>query len=333
MPDLPIPFSSLQALCQQESLHALATCTATGPNDARYMQQLLDDGVGDMHYLANQFELRRDPVHLLPDYTCILACALPYQHQREDQGLKRARYAAGKDYHKIFRKKLAAVGYRLNQRAQPPSPPYLSRACVDSAPLNERSLAQRAGLGWLGKNALLIHPQRGSYHFLGFLLTTAPLEIMHGQASDDRCGSCTSCEVQCPTQALVGRRVLSERCISYLTIEHHGVIPKDLARNFQGWWYGCDICQEACPWNKFAVEAGDKRFLGQDSEAEVLALRETNFTQFTAGRAIGRISYAQFRRNLLVALWSLQRESDYQQFDDEDIDVVKAQARELGICR
>ena len=111
----------------------------------------------------------------------------------------------------------------------------------------------------------------------------------------------------CPTQALVDRRVLSERCISYLTIEHKGVIEQTLARHFQGWWYGCDICQEVCPWNRFAAEAGDSRLCGSDDEALILEMDETAFTAFCSGRALKRISYAQFRRNLLVALWSLSR--------------------------
>ncbi len=323
-----IPFNTLQTLCEEQSLFALATCAATGPNDPQHMEQLLSDGVGDMEYLTRQQELRSDPDHLLPNYTHILACALPYQNTREEQELKRARYAAGKDYHKIFRKKLAAIGQAINTQT---NSSFESRACVDSAPLNERSLAQHVGLGWLGKNALLIHPKRGSYHFLGFLLTTAPLEIVHGASNEDRCGTCTACHDHCPTHALIDRRVLSERCISYLTIEHQGVIEKSLAKHFQGWWYGCDICQEVCPWNKFSVPSGDQRFIGEDSEHDILQLREEEFSTFTQGRALGRISYAQFRRNLLVALWSLKRHTDCQNFDTEGLELVEAQARELGI--
>lgn len=327
MPD-SVPFATLNASCRSHGLQALATMPASGPLDERGLQQLLADGVGDMRYLHDQQQLRRDPDQLLPGYRSILVCALAYQPQREAQELKRARYAAGRDYHKLLRRKLARVGQTL---LNPDGQPSSSRACVDSAPLNERTLAQRAGLGWLGRNALLIHPKRGSYQFLGFLLTTAVLEEHSGPGADDRCGSCSACEDRCPTAALTGRRVLSERCISYLTIEHQGVIPRDLARNFDGWWYGCDICQEVCPWNRFAPQAEDQRLCGSDDEARLLQLSADDWQGYTQGRALKRISYDQFRRNLAVALWSLGRLQDKSDFDDQGIDLVSAQLRELGV--
>lgn len=323
-----VSFTWLTEQCQELGLYALASMPATGPLDPKPMQMLLEDGIGDMHYLERQEALRLDPKYILEDYRHILVCALPYQAQREDQALKRARYAAGKDYHKLFRKKLTHIAKNMNTTYHNQ---FNSRAVVDSAPLNERSLAQRAGLGWIGKNALLIHPKHGSYHFLGFLLTNAPLELHHGAADADRCGSCERCHQACPTNALTERRVLSERCISYLTIEHKGVIPKELAASFNGWWYGCDICQEVCPWNRFAGSPGDTRLSGQDLESDLLDLRLEHFDAFKAGRALNRISYPQFRRNLLVALWSLGRQQECESFDKEGIELVQAQAEALGI--
>lgn len=328
MDQATISFAWLQTQCTELGMYALASMPATGPLDPQPMQQLLKDGVGDMTYLIRQANLRSDPDHVLPGYRNILVCALPYQSEREDQDLKRARYAAGKDYHKIFRKKLSVLAQHMNKHY---GHEFESRAAVDSAPLNERALAQRAGLGWIGKNALLIHPKHGSYHFLGYLLTNAPLPTSSSGHAQDRCGKCTSCVDACPTQALQDRRVLSERCISYLTIEHKGVIPRALAQHFQGWWYGCDICQEQCPWNRFAGEAGDARLCGNDNEHELLQIRAENFTTFRSGRALNRISYEQFRRNLLVALWSLDRHQECQDFADQDLDLVNAQKTELGL--
>ena len=310
-------------------MYALASMPATGPLDPEPMRQLLADGVGDMTYLTRQESLRSDPDNVLPGYQSLMVCALPYQAEREDQGLKRARYAAGKDYHKIFRKKLSTLAKRINTHC---GFEFQSRAAVDSAPLNERALAQRAGLGWIGKNALLIHPKHGSYHFLGYLLSNAQLPTSSSGHDQDRCGNCTRCVDACPTQALLERRVLSERCISYLTIEHKGVIPRDLAQHFDGWWYGCDICQEQCPWNRFAGAAGDQRLCGTDSEQDMFAIdNEDSFASFRSGRALNRISYEQFRRNLLVALWSLQRHQECEHFDDQGIALVQAQKSELGL--
>ena len=212
-----------------------------------------------------------------------------------------ARYAAGKDYHNVFRKKLAQLGKKIvaDTGGQ-------SRATVDSAPLDERQVAERAGLGWRGKNALILQPKRGSYHFLGCVLTTVHLEPHNPGLSVDRCGSCRNCERDCPTAALVDRRVLSERCISYLTIEHQGVIARDLAQHFQGWWFGCDVCQMVCPWNRFADGTQvDERLRGHDAEQQLLAIRADQFDAYFAGRAVRRTGYERFRRNLLVAYWSL----------------------------
>jgi epoxyqueuosine reductase len=188
-----------------------------------------------------------------------------------------------------------------------------------------------AGLGWFGRNSLLISPEVGSYRLLGFLLTDATLEPHHAGHGEDRCGKCTACETRCPTAALVDRRVLTTRCISYLTIEHKGIIPKALAERFEGWWFGCDLCQSVCPWNRFATEPDDARLRGREIDANLLAITAETFDQHFARRAIRRIGYERFRRNLLVALFSLGQQDACKLIIAEGLPLVCAQALELGI--
>lgn len=332
MSSLPaIRFDQLEGWCRAQGLHSLATMVLPEHLDDRGLQQTLRDGVGDMQWLIEQADLRRQPRQLLPESQWALITSLPYQaHTGDDQAdsLRCARYALGKDYHHLYRRKLAQVGRAISAAC----PGSASRACVDSAPINERQLAEMAGIGWIGRNALIIDPQRGSYHFLGCLLSTAPLELRHANKSADRCGRCTACHQACPTQALVGRRVISERCISYLTIEHHGVIPRHLAERFDGWWYGCDRCQEVCPWNRFAGEAGDPRLTGQGDGQALQALTADQFDVYFAGRPQRRLGWSRFRRNLLVALFSRQRFTEAQALLNAGGDqLLIAQAHELGL--
>ncbi|MDA3960456.1 MAG: tRNA epoxyqueuosine(34) reductase QueG [Planctomycetota bacterium] len=317
--------ADIESLCAQEGLIAVACLSPIPERVDADLDTMLADGVGDMAWLAEHRELREQPRLLLPEASSLLLTLLPYQRETEATGLRRARYAAGKDYHKLLRSKLSRIGKQIGA-----SRPY--RATVDSAPVAERHLARRAGLGWIGRNALVIRQGIGSYCFIGGLFTCTPLPAWQGGQARDRCGSCRACVEVCPTQALVDGRVLSERCISYLTIEHAGVIPRDLAARFKGWWFGCDLCQEVCPWNRFAPEAGDPRLRGDDQEAELLTIQAEQFDQHFAGRPIRRLGYERFRRNLLVALWSLGRHQDYVPILTEGLDLVRAQAAELGIA-
>jgi epoxyqueuosine reductase len=324
----PIPFATVASLCAAEGLRALAVLAPVPPaGSAGSIERMLADGVGDLAWLGEDRHLRDDPAALLPSARAILVTALAYQPEAGCGELKRARYAAGKDYHHLLRPRLARIGDAL---AAAHGATWRSRATVDSAPINERALAHLAGLGWLGRNGLLISPSAGSYRLLGTLLTEAPLAAHHGGEDGERCGSCTACEKRCPTGALQGRRVLTERCISYLTIEHRGVIPRALAARFEGWWFGCDLCQEACPWNRFAPPADDPRLRGDERDAELLAVTAASFDTHFAGRAVRRTGYERFRRNLLVACWSLAR--DTAPFIAEGLPLVLAQARELGLA-
>jgi epoxyqueuosine reductase len=324
-----IRFAEISALCAAEGLQALAVLAPPPQElDAAGIDALLADGIGDMGWLKRTRNARLHPLTMLPSARAILLAALPYQPSPGCGELRRARYAAGKDYHNLFRAKLARVGDALASRHQID---WQTRAAVDSAPLNERTLARLGGLGWIGRNALLISPETGSYRLLGALLTEAPLAAHQAGHAQDRCGSCTACETRCPTAALVGRRVLTERCISYLTIEHQGVIPRALAERFAGWWFGCDLCQEACPWNRFAGPAGDPRLTGSEDDRTVLQVDADAFDRHFAGRAIRRIGYPRFRRNLLVALFSLGRRAECAPLITEGLQLVVEQALELGL--
>lgn len=324
-----VPFTVVQEVCAAEGLHALGviapvplTLPATG------LDQMLADGVGDLAWLGESRIPRLRPTALQMTAEAMVTVALPYQPEANCGELKRARYAAGKDYHNILRSKLGRIGLALAKRYHQP---WKSRAAVDSAPVNERTLARLSGLGWIGRNALLIAPDAGTWRLLGFLLTDAPLAAHHAGHGEDRCGTCTSCERRCPTAALVDRRVMTTRCISYLTIEHRGVIPRELAEKFEGWWFGCDLCQEVCPWNRFASPAGDARLTGSENDDMLMRIDATTFDLHFAARAMRRAGYERFRRNLLVAWFSLGRVDRCAPLLAEGLPLVLAQARELGL--
>jgi epoxyqueuosine reductase len=326
-----IPFSFVCEKCRREGVEALATIAVPERLDSGGLELMLVDGLGDMAFIRRQEPTLLEPASFLDGAQAVLVVSLPYQPILDDPGqIKRARYAAGKDYHRVLGRKLSRIGRQL---LSPDGNSYGHRVAVDSSPVMERTLARLAGLGWIGRNALLITPGRGSYQFLGFLFTHAPLELRTGEHGANRCGKCNRCEHACPTGAIVDGRVLSERCISYLTIEHKGVIPRDLAGKFEGWWFGCDICQEACPWNRFAPEAGDARLEGFDTEQDLLDLTADAFDDHFAGRAIRRIDYQRFRRNLLTALWSQRRLAECDALLEERPPLVQEQARELGLLR
>jgi epoxyqueuosine reductase len=214
-----------------------------------------------------------------------------------------SRYALGRDYHKLMRQRLQQLADRIVELAGP----FGYRAFVDSAPVLERALARNAGLGWIGKNTLLIHPRYGSWFFIGELYTDLPLP--HDTPETGHyCGTCTRCIDICPTAAIVApNRIDARRCISYLTIELHGPIPEDLRSLIGNRIYGCDDCQLVCPWNKFAQPSGERDFaprhgLDRIALVDAFAWDEAAFLARTEGSPIRRIGHERWLRNIAVAL-------------------------------
>jgi epoxyqueuosine reductase len=213
-----------------------------------------------------------------------------------------ARYALGRDYHKVLRRRLQQLADRIEAHTGP----FGYRAFVDSAPVLEKPLARNAGLGWIGKHTNLINKDAGSWFFLGELLTDLPLPV--DAAATEHCGSCTTCIDVCPTQAIVGPFKLdARRCISYLTIELRESIPEEFRKAIGNRIFGCDDCQLFCPWNKFATPTAEGDFaprheLDTASLTELFAWPEEEWLEKTAGSPIRRIGFACWLRNLAVAL-------------------------------
>ncbi|HET8711821.1 MAG TPA: tRNA epoxyqueuosine(34) reductase QueG [Spongiibacteraceae bacterium] len=294
------------------------TDTDLAQHGAHLQQWLRDNFHGEMAYMADHGAMRWTPAELLPGTLRVISARMDYlpgddEPQTVLDDPNRAyisRYALGRDYHKVMRKKLAALAARIDDAIgadRTMAEPHNYRALVDSAPVLERGLAQKAGLGWIGKNTMLINSKAGSWFFLGEIYTNLPLPIDPPQQSE-HCGSCTACLDICPTQAIVApHRVDARRCISYLTIELKGSIPVEFRRAIGNRIYGCDDCQLVCPWNKFAHHTHEADFairhsLDNISLIEAFAWTEQEFLDRTAGSPIRRIGYERWLRNIAVAL-------------------------------
>ena len=249
--------ASLKAEAHRLGFTMAGACPAVSPSGLDRLGEWLALGYGgEMEYLANRAAAYEHPRHVLEGVRSLLLLALPYQTEvplpcEAGQG-RISRYAWGPgDYHDVIHDRLKKLGACL----QSLSPTALWRGVVDSAPLLEREFALRAGLGWIGKNTLLLNRENGSYFFLAALLTDQELAYDQPHAAD-HCGSCTACLDACPTAAFPQPYVLDARkCISYLTIELRGEIPPELRPGIGDWLFGCDICQEVCPWNRFATSS------------------------------------------------------------------------------
>ena len=282
----------------------LVGVTGAHPSDSiGFYEGWLDRGFGaDMRYLREHAPIKADPQNLLPGAKSIVMVGLNYL-QRPPEGVKIARYALGRDYHRVLRKKLRKLAENL---------PGESRVCVDSAPLLEREYAHRAGLGWFGKNTMIINSQRGSWFLIGSIVTTASLEP--DRPAVGGCGTCRACIDACPTGAIVfdaGRwQIDSRRCISYQTIENRA----DEIGPSHGWVFGCDICQEVCPFNQpresqplraMPTDVPDFKSRNWPATAELAVIDETDWDALTAGTAVRRAGYQGLRRNAREALRDL----------------------------
>jgi epoxyqueuosine reductase len=257
------------------------------------------------------FEKRADPRNILPDARSVIAVALNYftpaQHNSDQSVGKISRYAWGDDYHDVLTARLETLlGYIHSIE-----PASEGKLYVDTGPVMDKAWAQRAGVGWKGKHTNVITQEYGSWVFLGEIILN--LELEYDEPATDHCGTCTLCIEACPTQAIVEPYVVdSNRCISYLTIEHRGEIPADLGEKFEGWIYGCDICQDVCPWNqKFSTVAPVKEFQPreQNLNPEPKAILEMNQEQFSERyrkSPIKRTKLAGLKRNARIVLSSTQ---------------------------
>ncbi len=219
--------------------------------DARRLESWLQQSMhGSMHYMEKYFDQRIDPSLLVPGAASVITLLLNYFPVKQQTGTaKISKYAYGKDYHQVIKKKLNNLLYILQEEIGEIN----GRGFVDSAPVLERSWAQRSGLGWIGKNGNLITKQQGSFFFIATLITDVKLEY-DDAFSKDYCGTCTKCIDACPTNAILDNKVINgSKCISYFTIElKEMLIPDEMKNKFQNWVFGCDICQDVCPWNRFS---------------------------------------------------------------------------------
>jgi epoxyqueuosine reductase len=289
-----------------------------GEHEQRFQEWLGQGLHADLEYMAQHGTKRSRPGELIPGTVRAISARLDYltipareDNNTTDAGHARvSRYALGRDYHKLMRKRLAKLAEKVEQAAQqltPTDQDYQYRAFVDSAPVLERALAEKAGLGWIGKNTMLMSRQAGSYFFLGEIYTNLPLPI---DSPDDKnnCGNCTACLDACPTNAFVSPYVLdAKKCVSYLTIELKGSIPEYLRLGIGNRIFGCDECQAVCPWNRFAQSTEEADFQprhGLDTAQliELFNWSEEEFLDRTAGSAIRRSGYEGWLRNIAVAL-------------------------------
>jgi epoxyqueuosine reductase len=282
----------------------LAGVAAAGPvaDFARYRDWVDRGKAGEMRYLTDhRADLRSEPENLLPGVKSIISVGLlyngpePYSTAFSDpEKAWISRYAWGDDYHQVLREKLNALAARL--------PDHTWRVCVDTAPLLERSLAREAGLGWIGKNTCLINQQSGSWFFLGELLTTLTIEP-NSQPAPDRCGTCTRCIDACPTAALTPYELDANLCISYLTIELRSEIPTNKRTQIGAHIFGCDICQDVCPWNRKAPESPEFH-PGQFAPPlqKMADLTEAEFKAMFRHTPVNRAKYSGFLRNVAVAM-------------------------------
>ena len=284
--------------------------TDLGAYSSAFRRWLAERLHGDMGYLARNVHKRLAPEQLQPGTIRVISARMDYlgveppaasELPSNDGSAYVARYALGRDYHKTVRRRLAKLATRIEAAAG-----GRFRAFTDSAPVLEKPLGEKAGLGWIGKNTLLLSEAAGSWFFLGEIYTDLPLPTTP-PAPQPGCGNCRACITVCPTGAIVAPGKLdARRCISYLTIEHKGSIPTHLREAMGNRVFGCDDCQIVCPWNRFAQRSPEAEFaprhgLDEAAIADLLRWDEATFNARTTGMAIRRVNYQQWLRNLAVA--------------------------------
>ncbi|MBP6184225.1 MAG: tRNA epoxyqueuosine(34) reductase QueG [Saprospiraceae bacterium] len=261
---MPAPFFDSTALKAQAATLGFFQCGVAKAErmeeEARRLEDWLNQGKqGQMAYMANHFDLRIDPTQLVPGARTVISLAFNYHNPdkpADPEAPKISQYAYGEDYHHVLRKRLKSLLAWIRDTYGPVE----GRVFVDSAPVLERDWARRSGVGWVGKHTLLIHPKAGSYFFLAELIID--LAFAPDPPIRDHCGTCRRCIDACPTDAIspAGYSLDASKCISYLTIELRDAIPGVFQGKMEGWMFGCDICQEVCPWNRFASRHNEPAF-------------------------------------------------------------------------
>lgn len=271
--------------------------------DARKLEAWLNKGMhGQMKYMENYFDLRIDPTKLVPGAKSVITLLLnyfPHQHQRTEAP-KIAKYAYGKDYHEVIRAKLNEFLFVAREKLGD----IQGRGFVDSAPVLERTWARKSGLGWVGKNGNLINKQSGSFFFIATLITDLDL-IPDDPFARDFCGTCTKCIDACPTNAILPDKVIDgSRCISYFTIElKEMLLPREMEGKFSNWMFGCDTCQDVCPWNRFSKPNTEAAFnpvpeILNLSSSEWEAMTEESFRKIFKDSPLKRSKFKGIQRNL-----------------------------------
>ena len=272
-------------------------------DDARRLENWLNKGYhGAMQYMENHFDMRVDPSKLVPGAKSVITLMINYfpPKQQVEEAPRIAKYAYGKDYHEVIRKKLNLLLSLIDEHIGE----VHGRGFVDSAPVLERSWAQRSGLGWIGKNGNLLTKQQGSFLFIATLIVDIELEY-DDPFVKDYCGTCRKCIDACPTDAILDNKVVDgSRCISYFTIELKDMlIPSDMEGKFDGWMFGCDTCQDVCPWNRFATTSDELEFtpiseLLNFKTSEWEELTEESFKKIFRHSPLKRAKFEGIKRNL-----------------------------------
>ncbi|WP_374286294.1 tRNA epoxyqueuosine(34) reductase QueG [Pseudomonas fluvialis] len=316
MPTSPLDLATLAASIKEWArelgFQQAGICEPQLDEQEAHLQRWLDAGYhGEMDYMAAHGSKRSRPAELVPGTLRVISLRMDYlpgdtrmsQRLAQPEQAYVSRYALGRDYHKLIRKRLQQLAERIQQAIGP----FGFRAFVDSAPVLERAIARQAGLGWVGKHSLILNRRAGSWFFLGELFVDVPLPV-DTPLDSEHCGRCTACLDICPTQAFVAPYVLdARRCISYLTIELKGPIPEALRPLIGNRVFGCDDCQIVCPWNRFARPSEQSDFqprhgLDNSSLAELFLWTEEEFLQRTEGSPLRRAGYQRWLRNLAVGL-------------------------------
>ena len=269
-------------------------------DEAPRLERWLKDGKhGKMAYMENHFDKRLDPRLLVPDAKSIISLLFNYYTPLDqlDGAPKISKYAYGKDYHHVIKDKLKQLFQIINNKIGEVS----GRVFVDSAPVMEKSWAVRSGLGWQGKNTNLISKKAGSFFFIAELIVD--LELEYDTPVTDHCGTCTACIDACPTEALTPYHIDASKCISYLTIELKDQIPTTFKSKMDDWAFGCDVCQDVCPWNRFSKQHNEPLF---NPSSEVINYTQKNWEEIThetfniifKNSAIKRTGFKGFKRNI-----------------------------------